>query len=390
MRNPIETYSHFVSYHTKIVLAIVILATILLSIGSSFVGTKYMETRDIIPENLEVIQAFELLESNFGSDTTIMIAIELDPEYQGSDEIRDVRDPRVLKYMNLLTELAESNSRVAIASSGASILKDMNGGVLPQSEREINKLFMNNPLLDMYIGSKYEIAVIRMSLVDVENNDDNVEIVADMQEIVDETPQPPGLTVNVAGELAVGPIITDLVSPDMERILAVSFMGIIIVSFLVFFSIRYGIPPILVIFLGIAWATGIIGFAGLNFSAETSGTLSMIMGIGIDFGIQITNRFRDEVKKLIPQKAMEATMNSVFMPMFTTTLAALIGFRAMSWGQLTFFGEFGDIMTYGVVACFLVAITLVPVSLIYMEKGWARAGKSRIIMLIKRNKGVKK
>jgi len=393
MKNPLHIYSHFVANHTLIMLAIVVVITIIMTIGSGMVGTKYMEERDIIPENLPVIQAYDLFANSFGSDTTLMIVIELDPEHIGSDEVRDVRDPRVIKYLNILTEAVETSKQVESAASAASLLKSFNNGVLPQSQREIIEL-STNPLMDQYIGSKYEMTVLRMRLIDVENTDETTQIVNDVQDVIDQIEAPPGLSVNVGGELAVGPIVTDLVGPDIQRILSVSFALIIIISFLVFFSFRYGIPPLAVIFIGIVWATGYIGFLGIDLSAQTSGTISMIIGIGIDFGIQITNRFREEIAKLAPEAAMELTMNNVFVPMFTTTLAALIGFRAMSWGQLTFFGEFADIMTYGVTACFLVAITLVPVVLVQGEKIWAKIKRTpqarKASMLIKRNKEVKK
>jgi predicted RND superfamily exporter protein len=57
------------------------------------------------------------------------------------------------------------------------------------------------------------------------------------------------------------------------------------------------------------------------------------------------------------------------MSMATTTLAALIGFNAMGMGELSFVGELGSIMSYGVTACFLVAITLIPSILVLFEKG---------------------
>ncbi len=364
----LEGYSRFVSHHTLIVLAAVIVITAVMVVGSSLVGTKYMETRDVIPEDLEVIRAFNLLEDDFGSERTLMIAVEIDPAYMGSNEARDVRDPDVIRYLNLLSSACESNGRVETATSPATILRSMNNGILPQSSREIIKLTDSNPLFGQYISPDYTMALVRMSLVDIEVADDDYEIVTDIQEIVDEIQPPPGVITTVAGGRAVGPVVMELVGPDIARTFQASSLGIIIVSFLVYLSLRYGITPLTVIYIGLLWAMGIFGYMGLSLSAETSGTISMIMGIGIDFGIQITSRFRDEVKRRSAEGAMEITMNNVFMPMATTTLAALIGFRAMSMGQLKFFGEFGDIMSIGIAASFLVAITLVPVILVQGEK----------------------
>jgi predicted RND superfamily exporter protein len=371
----IGKYSHFVSHHPYPILAVVIIVSIAAVIGSSMVGTKFLETRDIIPERLEVIQGFNLFIDSFGSDDTLMIAIELDPTYTGSNEPRDIRDPEVISFINLLTASVDAHERVESASSISSLIKDLNQGSLPQSKRDIVNLVADNPFAEQFISQDYDMAIINMRLVDVDNQDDLFEVVNDMIVIIEQLPKPAGLDVNIAGELAVGPVVNDLVAPDIENTMSAAFLGIIIISFLLFFSIRYGATPIAVILFGILWATGYLGFIGLGLSAETSGTMSMIMGIGIDFGIQMTTRFRDERKKLEARLAMEKTMNAVFVPMLTTTLAALIGFSAMSWGQLTFFGEFGTILSYGVTASFLAGITIVPVILVLGDGISVRFGR---------------
>ena len=53
--------------------------------------------------------------------------------------------------------------------------------------------------------------------------------------------------------------------------------------------------------------------------------------------------------------------------MLTTTLAALIGFQAMSLGKLTFLGDMGTIMSYGVAASMVAAITIVPALIIIID-----------------------
>jgi len=117
----------------------------------------------------------------------------------------------------------------------------------------------------------------------------------------------------------------------------------------------------------------------MGMSSQTSGVLSMIMGIGIDFGIQVVTRYRFEMENipglkerhpdldLGPKDAMAVTLNNVIVPMLTTTLAALIGFEAMSLGKLTFLGDMGTIMSYGVAASMVAAITIVPALVIIFD-----------------------
>ena len=53
---------------------------------------------------------------------------------------------------------------------------------------------------------------------------------------------------------------------------------------------------------------------------------------------------------------------------YITTLAALIGFRAMSLGQLTLLADLGNMMSYGVLFCFIAAITVIPSMLVINER----------------------
>jgi len=84
------------------------------------------------------------------------------------------------------------------------------------------------------------------------------------------------------------------------------------------------------------------------------------------------NRFRQERKKHGIEKAMEITLSNVFTPMLVTTLAALIGFRAMSLGKLTLLGDLGNMMSLGIFFCFIAALTVIPCVLVISER-WLKS-----------------
>lgn len=79
--------------------------------------------------------------------------------------------------------------------------------------------------------------------------------------------------------------------------------------------------------------------------------MAMIMGIGIDFGIQVTKRFRYELRTQKREDAMVDTLSNVLYPMLITTLAAVIGFKCLSLGKLPAMADMGTMMATGVVFC---------------------------------------
>jgi uncharacterized protein len=359
----IEKYSKLVSYNSGKLLLIIILITII-AINLSFkVGTKSMDNKDMLPDNIEVIKAFSKLEDNFGGSDSILIVIELNSLYPLSNEIRDLREPDAIRYIYTLTEVASRTNDVISANSAGTIIYEMNNYILPNNINDIKLLIEKNPALFSY--TKYNIAIIDIKLSDSYNSNS---IVSDLEEIISQISAPPGIVSRVGGEVATGPVMEEIIGPDMGRTSRFSLVGIMIVLFLVFFSIRYAIKPLIVIGIGIIWAFGYFGLVGIDLSPITSGAISMIMGIGIDFGIQTITRFRHELKKSKPEKAMEETINNVFKPMLITTLAALIGFQAMSMGDLKVLQELGTMMSYGVLFCFFSAITVIPALAINGEK----------------------
>jgi uncharacterized protein len=358
MKKIINAYAYFVSHYPYIILAIVTLLTIVAFSFASNVGTESSDNKDTLPDDIDVIRAFNIIENNFGGSESILIAIEIDPIYPNSNEIRDVRHPDVIIYSYLLAELSSKLENVESASSSGTLYRSFKDGNNPNSLRQVKDIMDENSMFYDFISSDYSMSLVKISLSGDYNEE---EIVSEIQNIIDELDKPSGLKVNVAGEVATGPIVSSYIGPDMAKTSQVSIFGIMFVLFLVFMSIRYAITPLFVIGFGVLWTFGYIGMLGIGLSSANSGAISMIMGIGIDFGIQIIMRFRSELKNNLPNKAMQVTMQSVLLPMFTTTVAALIGFQAMSLGDLTILQELGEIMSYGVFFCFLSAITIVPV-----------------------------
>ncbi|MFH1642121.1 MAG: efflux RND transporter permease subunit [Nanoarchaeota archaeon] len=361
----VKNYSGFVSYHPYLMVLLVISISVFAVFEAKNIQMKSMDYKDMLPDDIEVMKTLEIIGDEFGGTDSAMIAIEVVPNHKGSDETRDVRDPDIIKYLQLLTQTVLHVDYVISATSPASILKSKNNNTLPKTRHDINPIVKESSALSSYLSSDYKIALIKISLADGFDED---EMLVDLNKVLNEVPKPSGVNVAVAGQDLAMSIVKQSIGSDMQKTTRVSLIGILIVLFLLFRSIRFGLTPLATIGVGILWAFGFIGLIGMGMSSATSGVISMIMGIGIDFGIQTVTRFRQELKKMKAEQAMEITLNAVFMPMATTTMAALIGFKAMSFGELTMMAEMGTMMSYGIAACFLAAITIVPALLVIGER----------------------
>jgi uncharacterized protein len=369
----IKQYADFISYHPYLVIAIMLAVCAFSIYEAQTIKIVSEDNRDFLPDGYEVVDAFDLLENSFGGSQTAMIAVRIDPAYAASTETRDVRDPDIMRYVDLLTQMGSTVDDVTDAQSATVLLKDDNDGILPLSKRETLALIDQNKAYGQYISPDHTVALIKFDLSDDYSED---AIASDLQDVVDQVRSPPGVAAMIAGEPVTGPVITQALGPDQNKTSLVSLIAIIVILVLLLRSFIYAVGPIVTLIAGIILTMGYIGLRGLDLTPTTSGVISMILGIGIDFGIQTVVRFREEYRKKPIEEAMSTTVSNVFLPMSTTTLSALIGFKAMTMGELKFIGELGTMMSYGITACFIAAVTLLPALMIVIER-WRLAWRKR-------------
>lgn len=364
-RGFIDRFGHFIAHNPYKVLVGVLIITGLAAYFASDIQMEGMEYTDMLPDDIEVVNTMNIVNDQFGGVQSVQVVVETDPQQINSDEARDVREPAILNYLDIIGKAVSTNEDVISVSSMATIAKQMNNGHIPKSIERVKELSEQNPALDSYFSDDYSMSLIRIRLNE-DADEENFE--KELSQILRQASAPAGIKVGFTGEPLEQTVMKNQIQPDMSKTSAISLIGILVIVFLLFFSIKHGLIPLATIAFGTVWAFGFMGLIGFNLSSALAGVVSMIMGIGIDFGIQTVTKFREEIKYHPPERAMVVTYNSIFVPMVITTLAAIVGFRAMSLGKIKMMGDLGTVMTFGVTACMLAAITLIPALLIIGEK----------------------
>ena len=380
-RGPLEKYAKSVVHHAILILAICLAFTLFSGYQAALMETAGTSQKAWLPEDIEVIDTFNLIEDQFaGSFSSATIAVETAPGYAQSDEIRDVRDPEVLRYVDLLSERAKLVYGVVGAESAADVIKEANGGRVPSSLRSVKSLLAKNELAEQrirnYISDDYSLTVVRLNLLE---DVDSEEVVEELRAVI-YIDKPTGVSVELSGDPVIEVTMQQLAQETMGMTSLVSFTLILLILIVLFITKKRGIllsilttiltvlAILLTIGFGIIWAFGTLVTAGFEITPQTSGVMAMIMGIGIDFGIQVTTRFRYELRLHNPEDAMVNTLCNVLYPMAITTLAAVIGFKCLALGKLPVMNEMGTMMAMGVVFCMLAALTVVPAFLVFSTR----------------------
>ena len=196
MIKPLEKYSEFITRHpfTVVVIMLLVSAYAIQMIGT--IETKKSDMKSMLPKDVASIATLNSIENEFGSTNFALFAVEIDPSYNGSDEVRDVREGRVLLYLNQLTELAAHTDNVIDVTSATTVLKSLNQGHLPRSEREVQELTVKNGLLDNYISKDYTLALVKIQTTD---DVDLKSLESELDKIINELSRPPGIRTTVGG-----------------------------------------------------------------------------------------------------------------------------------------------------------------------------------------------
>jgi predicted RND superfamily exporter protein len=141
-----------------------------------------------------------------------------------------------------------------------------------------------------------------------------------------------------------------------------------IVLLITFRSIRYALVTVIPIGLVVSWLYGImyIGGYSLNLVTATIGAISI--GVGIDFSIHITQRFREELRKSSYDIALQKTLNGTGIALLGSAISSIIGFAIMGFAPMPMFASFGQITAIMIFLALISTVFVLPSLLVIVSK----------------------
>lgn len=359
----IERYSKLIVDRPFSLLGVMLLLTVFLAAGASSVKTVEQNQADLLPDSIDSVAAFDVIGAEFGQGgggSTYTVVFETDPNYANSTEIRDVRNPKFLNYLERVSNDLSNTNQVVTVSSAADLVSE------PATKREASTQLQESGQSTRFISSDYSFTIMRVSSTDL-SSEDQQELANDIKRSVQVNDKPAGIKTGYTGTPFINQAFQEQTQSTMSDTSAISLIGVLVVVILLFRSISYGLSSLTALIVGIIAGFGVYGWLGMNMSPATSGAVSMGMGIAIDFGIQTVSRYREERNGMNIQKALAKTIEGVLNPMTIALIAALIGFTSLSFGRITFLSDMGTMLTLTTLCAYLGALTIIPISLVIYD-----------------------
>ncbi len=163
--------------------------------------------------------------------------------------------------------------------------------------------------------------------------------------------------------------INDYLQGGMLTLGAIAVL-VMVVILIVAFRVRWRLLPMVGMVVGVLWGFGVFGFTGTKLSLVTIAGLPILIGLGIEFSIQVHNRIEEERTIERVADPYGQTLSYMGPPLLAATVAAVIAFMTVKISKVPMVQDFGVLLSIGIVAL-LVAGIVVPLAVI----GWRERRK---------------
>ena len=350
MLKPFDWLAYQVTNHTGVVAGVALLFFLISLYGTTLV-TMQTGNEAYLDKNTPRGALFAHYIDTYGSDA-IMVIIESD----------DVTRVETLWYIDRLLNHIKNQQSVESASSIVTLLKQGNNGGLPSSSAEISEIIQKAPpevLRRNLPSNMMTLGVI--TLIPGLSKNRQKQVLSNIETIVKTSRPPPGVSVTLSGEPAFESEMEKEMGSSMG-VLILAAMVLMVVAVLTLFShVRYALLPVAIVASGLILTFGLMGLTGTKISMVVIGAFPVLIGIGIDYAIQMHSRLDEEIYNSSLAEAVTTTITKTCPSVLIAMLATTTGFIAMMFGPIPMIGDFGITCAFGVISCYIAALIIVPV-----------------------------
>lgn len=154
------------------------------------------------------------------------------------------------------------------------------------------------------------------------------------------------------------------ISEDGVRSSAVSITLILLIFAVGFGEVSRPAFSVLALSVGLCWTMGITAVTIGHLNFITASLVTMLMGMGIDFGIHLLFRYDEEMGGgLSPAQALRATVQGTGVDTLVGATATSVAFLALTFADFRGISEFGIIAALGTMLCLFSTVTVLPAML---------------------------
>jgi predicted RND superfamily exporter protein len=217
----------------------------------------------------------------------------------------------------------------------------------------------------------------------VTDTDFTEQYVRSIQEAINQTgleKEIPGLIIKLTGSLIVRLEENEFIKEDLKK---TAVLAALLASFIILIYTRswFSIPLIIFpLLLSLSYTFALTRLLIGHLNIISGFLVAILMGLGIDYGIHLYIRFKQELlKDKSIAEAVELVVTQVGRSGLIAMLTTMSVFSILSFSDFQGFAEFGKIATLGIVCAFLSYYFIFPAQALFYDKiHWLKKPRPRL------------
>ncbi len=164
-------------------------------------------------------------------------------------------------------------------------------------------------------------------------------------------------------------VTLDAITNSLTTSIIIAVILCFIILLIAFRSLRYAIVTVIPVILVAAWLYAFMYLAGFHLNAVTATIAAISIGVGIDYSVHITARFRQELEKAPDRRtALERATRQSGSALFGSAVSTMLGFAIIAIAPMPMFSSFGILTALMILMAFVAALLVLPSMLMLAAK----------------------
>ena len=363
----LEKVARFIARRPGFVVSIISIILILSALSAQNVkltsGTGSMFSEDNV-----IYRQYKLYQKDFGVGAdSLFILIKGD----------DIVNLEVYSYLlNLQARIKDVDGVISVVSP-ASIVASLYGE-LPSDESKIS-LATSLYARDLVPKPTLALMIIQLGTSEIEKQK---EIAIEVENIITFSTPPQGIVLQLTGGAALSNQIEREIGKSLGITMTVSIVLMILILFITFSGAvrkKYtAFLPLVISVMSVTILYGLMPVLGIPLSEHTNGALPMLIGLAIEYGAQLQNRYEEERKEgLNADDAVVVSVTRTGLAIVMALVTTVIGFMSMLAPGIPAMADFGIISSLGLIIAYILTLTFLPAILKLIDR-WNEGKEEKI------------
>jgi len=199
-----------------------------------------------------------------------------------------------------------------------------------------------------------------------------------LKQIRDLLPRIEGITIQLTGKTVIQEDVNQASMHDFKQAERIGIPLAFLILLLAFGGFFYALVPVLMGLLSVSTAMGLVAMLGLVFDLELSNFILNVipmtgLALCLDFAFIMTNRFREELRRSNPEKALQVTLRTSGRAVYFSAACVLCGLIAVAFIPMPMFRSASLCAIIVVILSAAVNLSFVPALLLFISTRLTRS-----------------